>query len=170
MPASSEVSRYIKVRRLYRGATGGERENAKSIMDRLEADHPGVKALADTIEAAEAGQPSPVPSSQPAAPTSGLDWNRMAELFGSAVNTARTVAGRVAEVEEGEALAEHVDGEIKTPRNGGVNILLKFSPTVMYRMGQLNTFQRSAFKRYLTEMLDVQLDDIFSALDQPEED
>ena len=164
MPDSSTVLRYIKVRNLYRQVKGGEREAAKAAMNRIEAEHPGVEAEANRFEAQSVdggNAASPAPQS-----SNGFGWSDLQRAAADAFRTAQTFAQKVAASEVGVQLADEVDADVKVTRQGNVHVVFKMDLDTLASMRELNAIQREAFIQALHEVLEVQLTELFEALNR----
>jgi hypothetical protein len=169
MPDPTVVSRYVKVRGYFRrGSTEGERQSARNILDRLEAENPGIEQEADRLEAmSQQPKPASAPAASspksPFAPFMDFDWG---EAAAKAFDAARSFAQKAAAAEEGRQLADEVEDDLKITRNDTVHFVLKFRPEVLHQAKELNPLQREMFVQALHEVLEAHMTELFEAMDQ----
>lgn len=173
MADKNTVLRYIKIREHAERGVPGEREVARAKLATLETENPEIRWEADKLIREEGGGQIP----QNPAGSTGADWATIFTTFQKVYQGASTVTekatsfiDRMSEVQGGLDLAEHVDSDVRVTSAQHVHLIMKMSPAVLAQAKELNFVQREAFQQALHELLNEQLQTVFEALDQEEED
>lgn len=174
------VMTYIKVQAKAEGTTGAERDTAEKILRKMESEHPGVEKLAKAFKAAQeslhsaSAAPEP-PHERPvyAHPSeededesgeSG-NWENIFRWAGKAMSNVYGFAENMAQAAVGRQLADHVTSSTRKTSAGFVILSLRM-PLSAYRYAmRLNSFQKTAFRDALHDMLDDELDNFLGEED-----
>jgi hypothetical protein len=140
MADSKTLSKYLKVRALAREGAPGERETAKRILEKMQAENPGIEAEAAAFEEAENVEAEPTSD-----PFSTGNWEQLFRV----------------NAQYGAALAMRVESYTRTTQAGRILVALRMDPDVFWEAHELNEAQQELFRQELHEMLDERLDDLF---------
>lgn len=180
MPPEKDIVKYIKVQAHARRGVPGERDNAKAILSKMEAEYPGIKMAAAQYERRQQAGVSPPrnpwPSGSPFNPRSGAAPPRPAghgaraaglsfdELFGygqAFVNGFAEFAETIGNVTAGRGLGEHAQVSAKIGKTGSLLLQIKLPAAALEATEHLNTMQMQGFREALHSKLDELLDEVF---------
>lgn len=165
MPSPSDVDKYLKVKKLAAdGATPGERATAQRILDKMEAEDPAIKTMAQLFE-----NPPPASSGQeqPGSPS----WHDILNIGKSAFENLTRAVSYSSNAAYGSRLAEHVEVSLKqSEKTGNVVISFRIPASMLDPMWELSEVQQTAFRSVLRSQLDAALTGIFQASEEPEEE
>jgi hypothetical protein len=174
MPPDSTILRYLNVRKLAERGAPGERENARHVQQKMEADYPNIRQSAAEYDrkhrqgTADAGTP---PSQPPTYKNpNGWDWSNLFRYGQAFVNGVSGVAQTIGNASAGYQLAEHVDATVRAGRTDNILFTLKLPASVYAAATELNEVQMHAFRSALHEQLDHLLDQAFIPEGEEEEE
>lgn len=156
MADSKTLSKYLKVRALAREGAPGERETAKRILEKMQAENPGIEAEAAAFEGAENVEAEPTSD-----PFSTGNWEQLFRFAAQAAGFAYNYAQNAVNAQYGAALAMRVESYTRTTQAGRILVALRMDPDVFWEAHELNEAQQELFRQELHEMLDERLDDLF---------
>lgn len=184
------IEKYLKIKALALRGSEGEKQNAKKILEKLEAEHPGLDKAASAYQRMKARQEGQEPEPEtPKRKRKGKDapagvwpkeWEQAQEDIRQAQEDLRSgnwenifryaqaafsgvygFAENVSNAYAGRELAYEVEPESKMSKAGTLNVMLKIPLKVYKQVNALNSMQKNAFRQTLHEMLDAQLDALF---------
>lgn len=170
MPTDNTILKYIGARNLkLRATTPGERAAAHSVLQKLEANYPGIQtAVADYERAQKAKQqPSASPSAPNAPPrtvsgdSDDQSWDNFLSVAQSLFEGVSKVAGVAGRALIGRQLATHVQGSSKLLKSGGVFLGFKIPAHTLQNASNLDPMQMRVFRLGVHALLDEQLDRLF---------
>ncbi len=160
--------RYLKVKALAEGGEQGEKDAAKKILARLEAQNPGIEAAAARWQAEEdAGREAARRGQAYPPPQPGRDgwrgrvgnWEEIFRYAAGVYETVRDVMEEVSDTYYGQTVAEEVSFSGGN-RNESVFVRLKFPYRVVQEARALNVLQKESFRQTIHNKLDEYLDAI----------
>ncbi len=185
------IEKYLKVRALALRGSDGEKVNAKKILEKMEAEHPGLGKAAAAFhkkKTQDEGDPDswqnvksentgktrtrkkkdPYPAGVWPKDTDEVEedirtgnWENIFRYAQQAFSGMYGFAENVSAAYVGRELAYEVEPETKMSKTGSLNLLLRMPLKVYNKVGQLNGMQKAAFRQTLHEFLDAQLDALF---------
>lgn len=166
MASPADVDKYLKVKKLAAdGATPGERATAQKILDRMEAEDPTIKMMADLFE-----NPSKVPSGD-ADHSSSAPWHELLNLGKSAFENLTRAVSHTANIAYAGRLAEHVEVGLKqSEKTGNVVLTFRFPAAMLEPMWELSPVQQTAFRNALQAQLDEALAALLQAPNEADPD
>ena len=163
------VKRYLSVKALAQRGVGGERRNARSILEALEKRHPTLSLEADAQERREKGEdvPEPPPGvwngyTPPPQAKSGGNWENLFQHAQAAFQGVYGFASTLTNVVSAQNMAnEHVEVTARQTRAGSVILSAKMSEEVFeIAADQLTEVQKVAFRDTVLRRLKEHLDAI----------
>lgn len=181
MLPESLLLKYLKVKALSERGASGERETAKGIMLKMEAEHTGIRTQALRLERAQRKQneaPQPSRAEREAPPgvwpketadwtlrasqaQTGGNWENIFQYARAAVNGAYDFAETIANAAAGRNLAEELSISSRMTNTGYIAMSLKLPFAAYQKVLGLNSLQKAAFRQALHEKLDSHLDRLF---------
>ncbi len=182
MSKERKIDKYLKIKALADSGTGGEQQNAKALLAKMEAETPGIAKAAEVylrLKNAASGQPTDSPSPRPPPPPPpGVwskeephprtsteaprgNWENIFQWTNFAYESVRNVAETIFEHGSGRELSQHVTSSTKVSRTGNVLLTLRLPLWVQDEAKHLNPVQQLAFRDALHELLDDELNNFF---------
>lgn len=165
------IIRYLKVKALADQGMPGERDNAASILRRLERENPALKAAAFAFVQED---PPPIDNAppgvwpkngswkQPSTWSSTGNWETIFKYAHAAAYTAYGVAEAITDAQKGGALAENISLTTRLSKKTGAVLMTFRLPQVLYRQARrLNHAQKRALKERMHAALESELDRLF---------
>lgn len=141
------ILRYLRVLALAERGVSGERENAKAVLERMEAEFPGIGEAARKFRAAAETQAKARGATMPS-------W--AGDLFRFLSEATRAVA----DTGRAQRLLDEVELDVKS-RKRGVVLEQRVSDGLVEALRELNPLQQETFRYGLHRLIDEQIDALF---------
>lgn len=161
------IQRFLKVKALAERGVPGEKDNAQRILQEMERDYPGIRAQALRHKSAP---PPKNPSSAPSPASNAANnqkgnWENIFSQFAGMAGVVFDFAQTASHAIVGAQLAQQVEHYTRIVKSEKVLIALKMPQHIYWQAKGLNALQIQTFRKAMHELLDCELDRMFSTKD-----